>query len=150
MLRPFLIALGSVSLALGVLGIVLPLLPTTPFLLLSAFCFARSSERLHTYLVNHPVLGEYISNYNNHTMTRAHKTRTIVLLWLSIALSAGYLAWSGRTIPAIILPLIALGVTVHIATLRREGGEAAPARPGPQPDAPSSGPGPDTSPGPRT
>ncbi len=121
MLRPLLVAVGSVSLVLGVIGIVLPLLPTTPFLLLSAFCFARSSERLHTYLVNHPVLGEYISNYNNATMTRAHKVRTIVMLWLSIVLSAGYLAWSGRTIPAVILPLIALGVTIHIATLRRDG-----------------------------
>ena len=124
--RPFLIAVGSVSLALGVLGIVLPVLPTTPFLLLSTFCFARSSERLHTYLVNHHVLGEYISNYQNATMTRAHKVRTIVMLWLSIVVSAGYLAWSGRTIPAMILPLIALGVTVHIATLRPRRASPAP------------------------
>ncbi len=118
MLRPLLVVVGVVSLTLGVLGIVLPVLPTTPFLLLSAFCFARSSERLHTYLVNHPVLGEYISNYHNATMTRAHKVRTIVMLWLSIVLSTGYLAWSGRTIPAVILPFIAAGVTVHILTLR--------------------------------
>ncbi|GAB3700713.1 YbaN family protein [Corynebacterium nasicanis] len=132
MLRPLLLLVGCLSLALGVLGVFLPLLPTTPFLLLSAFCFARSSQRLHTYLVNHRVLGEYINNYNNHTMTRAHKTRTIVLLWISIALSAGYLAWSGYTIPALILPLIAAGVTLHIATLRREDGRSG--RPAPQPD----------------
>lgn len=141
MLKPLLVVVGCVSLALGVLGIFLPLLPTTPFLLLSAFCFARSSTRLHSYLVNHRVLGTYISNYHNHTMTRAHKTRTIVALWISIALSAGYLAWSGYTIPAVILPLIAAGVTVHIATLRREDGR--PDRPGPSPDAPSSAPAPD-------
>ncbi|HHU67258.1 MAG: DUF454 domain-containing protein [Corynebacterium humireducens] len=141
MLRPIYLVVGVVSMGLGVLGIFLPVLPTTPFLLLSAFCLARSSERLHTYLVTHPVLGEYISNYNNHTMTREHKIRTIVMLWLSIIVSAGYLAWSGRTIPAVILPLIALGVTVHIATLRREdGGADTPARPGPPPGESSSEP----------
>lgn len=144
MLRPLLLLVGCLSLVLGVLGIALPLLPTTPFLLLSAFCFARSSQRLHTYLVNHRVLGTYISNYHNHTMTRAHKTRTIVGLWISIALSAGYLAWSGYTIPALILPLIALGVTVHIATLRREDG--TPDHRGPSRDTRSSAPAPDSGP----
>ncbi len=144
MLRPVLLVVGCVSLGLGVLGIFLPLLPTTPFLLLSAFCFARSSQRLHTYLVNHRVLGTYISNYNNHTMTRAHKTRTIVALWISIALSAGYLAWSGYTVVAVILPLIAVGVTIHIATLRREDGR--PDRPAPQPGTPSSAPAPGSAP----
>lgn len=122
MLRPVYILVGMVSLVLGAVGIVLPLLPTTPFLLLSAFCFARSSRRLHSYLVNHPVLGEYISNYYNHTMTRAHKVRTIVMLWVSIILSTAYLAWSGLTISAVSLPVIATGVTVHILLLRREDG----------------------------
>jgi len=117
-MRVVYLGLGWLLVTIGVVGVFLPVLPTTPFLLLSAFCFARSSERLHTYLVNHPVLGEYISNYHNATMTRAHKVRTIVMLWLSIVLSTGYLAWSGRTIPAVILPFIAAGVTVHILTLR--------------------------------
>lgn len=144
MLRPLLLVVGVLSLGLGVLGIFLPLLPTTPFLLLSAFCFARSSTRLHNYLVNHRVLGTYINNYNNHTMTRAHKTRTIVLLWISIGLSASYLAWSGYTIPAVILPFIALGVSIHIATLRREDGR--PDHPAPPRDTPSSAPAPDSAP----
>lgn len=145
MLRPLLIVLGSVSLALGVLGIFLPLLPTTPFLLLSAFLFARSSERLHTYLVTHPVLGEYISNYHNHTMTRAHKTRTIVMLWISIVVSVFFLVRADLHISAFFLPLIAAGVTVHIATLRREdGGAGTPAHPAPRPDTSGPDDAPDT------
>jgi uncharacterized protein len=121
MIRLLFLVIGGISLFLGVLGIFLPVLPTTPFLLLSAFLFARSSERLHTYLVNHPVLGEYISNYYNNTMTRAHKLRTVGMLWLSITLTCGFLVWSGRTIPAVILPVIASLVTVHILTLRPKG-----------------------------
>lgn len=127
MIRLLFITIGSISLFLGALGILLPVLPTTPFLLLSAFLFARSSERLHTYLVNHPVLGEYISNYYNKEMTRAHKRHTVGMLWFSIILTCGFLFWSGRTIPALILPVIAALVTVHILTLRPKG------PPGPQP-----------------
>ncbi|WP_102223930.1 YbaN family protein [Acidimangrovimonas sediminis] len=56
-------ALGVVALALGALGIVLPLLPTVPFLLLAAFFFARSSERLHNWLITHPTLGPPIANW---------------------------------------------------------------------------------------
>lgn len=128
MIRLLFITVGGISLFLGVLGIFLPVLPTTPFLLLSAFLFARSSERLHAHLVNHPVLGEYISNYYNKEMTRAHKLRTVGMLWFSIALTCAFLFWSGRTIPAIILPVIASMVTVHILTLRPKGA------PEPQPE----------------
>ncbi|MDR2823760.1 MAG: YbaN family protein, partial [Prevotellaceae bacterium] len=58
-MKYLLIVLGVISLAWGVLGIFLPLLPTTPFLLLSAFLFARSSEKLHSWLLNHKILGKY-------------------------------------------------------------------------------------------
>jgi uncharacterized membrane protein YbaN (DUF454 family) len=58
-----LIVLGIISLAVGILGIFLPLLPTTPFLLLSAFLFARSSEKLHSWLLNHKILGKYICDF---------------------------------------------------------------------------------------
>lgn len=115
MWRPILIIIGVVSLALGALGIVLPILPTTPFLLLSTYCFARSSTRLHTYLVNHPVFGTYISNYYNGTMTKGHKMRTLVFMWMGILVSAWLI---GKTITWIILPIIAVGVTIHIATLQ--------------------------------
>lgn len=115
MLKWFLMAVGGVSLALGAVGIFLPILPTTPFLLLSAFCFARSSQRLHDYLVNHRIFGTYISNYYNHAMTPTHKARTLATLWFGIAVSVWLI---GSLIPAIILPIIAGLVSIHIIRLK--------------------------------
>jgi len=60
------LAVGWLSLALGMLGIFLPLLPTTPFVLLAAFCFSRSNERLHQWLLNHPRFGSFIKEWENH------------------------------------------------------------------------------------
>ena len=56
---------GFLAVGLGAVGIVLPLLPTTPFLLLAAFCFARSSERLHDWLINHPTFGPPILDWRD-------------------------------------------------------------------------------------
>ena len=64
--RIVLILVGVVSLALGALGVFLPLLPTTPFVLVSAFAFANSSERLHQWLLDHNVFGPLIANWRNH------------------------------------------------------------------------------------
>lgn len=57
---------GLVSLVLGIIGIVLPILPTTPFILLATFCFARSSARLHDWLINHPRFGPPIANWQKY------------------------------------------------------------------------------------
>ena len=88
------------------------------FLLLAAACFARSSGRLHDYLVGHRVLGTYISNYYEKAMTRKDKARTLTVLWVGIGLSVWLI---GEPIPAIILPLIALAVTIHILRLSPRG-----------------------------
>ena len=64
--RLLLVIAGSISLAFGVIGIFLPVLPTTPFLLLASFCYVRSSERLHRWLLEHRVFGKYIYNYEVH------------------------------------------------------------------------------------
>jgi uncharacterized membrane protein YbaN (DUF454 family) len=79
---------GFVFVALGVAGIFLPLLPTTPFLLLAAACFARSSERFHAWLLAHPLLGATVREWEEH---RSVRPRT---KWIAIATMAGTLAVS--------------------------------------------------------
>lgn len=83
---------GGVCVALGLIGAVLPLLPTVPFLLLAAFCFARSSERLHTWLVTHPKLGQPIQDWNEHGAIRP---RAKIAASVAIAASFGVSLWLG-------------------------------------------------------
>ena len=66
MIRPFWFAVGLASLSIGVVGAFMPLLPTTPFLLLSAYAFAKSSPRLYTWLLDHPTFGPAINNWRLH------------------------------------------------------------------------------------
>lgn len=76
MKRSILVTLGLVAVGLGVLGIFLPLLPTTPFLLLAAYLFAKGSDRWHRWLLNHRHLGPYIHAFRNKTgLTKAQKIR---------------------------------------------------------------------------
>ncbi|MGX5219849.1 YbaN family protein [Pseudomonas segetis] len=86
--RYALLAIGWLSVALGVIGIFLPVLPTTPFLLLAAACFMRSSERFYHWLVDHPRLGPWIRDYlEGEGIPRKAKIYSISLMWLSIGLS---------------------------------------------------------------
>jgi uncharacterized protein len=81
----FLISIGSVSLLLGILGIFLPLLPTTPLLLLAAACYVRSSEKLYTWLIKNKYFGTYISNYRNGKgIPLQAKIVGVTLLWISL------------------------------------------------------------------
>jgi uncharacterized membrane protein YbaN (DUF454 family) len=86
--RYALLGVGWLSVALGVIGIFVPVLPTTPFLLLAAACFVRSSRRFYLWLVEHPRLGPWISDYlEGNGMPRKAKVYTLSLMWASIALS---------------------------------------------------------------
>jgi uncharacterized membrane protein YbaN (DUF454 family) len=117
-LKQILIASGIICLVLGIIGIFLPLLPTTPLLLLAAFCFARSSDRIYRWLLNHRVLGRYIKCYlETGGVTRKTKISAIALVWLSIGLTVVFLMPTafGR----ILLLIIAAAVTVYIASLPR-------------------------------
>lgn len=77
--------MGVVSLMLGVVGIFLPLLPTTPLLLLSAWCFVRSSQRLYDWLMHHPRLGEYIRNFHEYRAIPLRvKIISVTLVWLTL------------------------------------------------------------------
>ena len=84
-MRVFLVIIGSVSLALGVMGIFLPMLPTTPFLLLSAAAWVKASPQLYAWLLNHKVFGEYIRNFREHRAIPLRvKITSVSLVWLTI------------------------------------------------------------------
>lgn len=111
--RTLLIACGTLSVALGVVGILFPVLPTTPFLLLAAVCYARSSERFYHWLLTNRWLGEYIRNYREgRGIPLKQKVLTITLLWLSIGYAAVFVVpfWWLK----LILFGIAAGVTIHL------------------------------------
>lgn len=84
-MRIFLIIVGSVSLVLGILGIFLPMLPTTPFLLLSAAAWVKASPSLYEWLINHRVFGEYIRNFREYRAIPLRvKIVSVSLVWLTI------------------------------------------------------------------
>jgi len=110
------ICLGFFFVALGALGTVVPLLPTTVFLLLAAYFFARSDERALNWLLTNRVLGEYIRNYRDgRGMTLFHKVFTISLLWASILGSIIFLVDNNSV--RLLLAVIASGVTIHLVSL---------------------------------
>ena len=116
--RRLLIAAGTVCAGLGIIGIFVPILPTTPFLLLAAACYMRSSERFYRWLTNNRLFGAYVRNYiEGRGMPIKIKLATIFLLWLAIGLSVAFAVESLAI--RIILISIAIGVTVHIALIRR-------------------------------
>lgn len=84
------LAAGGLSLALGAVGLFLPLLPTVPFVLLAAFCFSRGSERCERWLLEHPTFGPPVRQWREQ---RAVPLRAKRLAWVMMALSSGLAAW---------------------------------------------------------
>lgn len=82
---------GVVALGFGIAGIALPLLPTTPFLLLAAFCFSRGSERLHAWLLAHPRYGPAILDWQEQGAI-SRKAKGLALLALGLAIGGAALA----------------------------------------------------------
>ncbi|UCG84685.1 MAG: YbaN family protein [Dehalococcoidia bacterium] len=123
--RPLLIAVGSFSVGLAFIGIFVPILPTVPFLLLAAACYARSSERFSNWLLNNRLFGKVIRDYRDGKgVPPRTKAIAIGLLWITISLSIAFVV--NLLAFKVILVLIATGVTIHILTIRRLGllGEA--------------------------
>ncbi len=130
--KAILIFAGTLFVALGVLGIFLPLMPTTVFLLMAAYCYSRSSERFHSWLLNNRWLGGYIRNYRSGGgMSVRQKASTLSLLWASM----GFSIWiiSAKLWVSLLLAAIALGVTIHILWIKTYRPEIAEATPEPAP-----------------
>ena len=111
------IVLGTVSLVLGVVGIFVPLLPTTPFLLLTAYCYSRSSTKYYNWLISQPRLGKYILDYNRDRTIPFHvKVISLSLLWASILYCTVFVL--DNILLRLTLLAIVGGVTVHIVSLK--------------------------------
>jgi len=116
--RRLLIGAGTLSTGLGIIGIFIPILPTTPFLLLAAACYMRSSERFYQWLINNRIFGAYVRNYiEGKGMPIRIKIFTILLLWLAIGLSVTF--GVQNIVIRIVLICIAIGVTAHVALIKK-------------------------------
>ncbi len=113
LMKYILSALGILSLGIGIAGIFLPLVPTTPLLLLSAALFCRSSPRLYNWLLSHPRLGPYIRNFREHkAIPLRAKVLSVTLLWATLLYCAIFV--SENIWLRLMFISIAIGVTIHI------------------------------------
>lgn len=115
--RLFFVTLGTLFLGVGIVGIFVPILPTTPFLLLATSFYARGSEKFYHWLLYNRILGAYIRHYiDGKGMPLKVKLFTITLLWLAIASTIVFTV--DDLVIRLILVLVAIGVSVHIALIK--------------------------------
>jgi uncharacterized protein len=115
--RGLLMVAGTILLILGAIGIFLPILPTTPFLLLAAACYLRSSERLHKWLLGNRWFGEYIKNYQaGRGIPMKSKLIALGMLWAAILYSTFFVV-DEILFAQVALVLVAAGVTMHLVRL---------------------------------
>lgn len=108
---------GIISLGLGILGIFLPVLPTTPFLLLASFLFLKSSPSLYRWLMEHPRLGPYIKNFMVHKSLPLHvKVVSVSMVWITLLYCAFFVA--GHWAISALFILLATAITVHILSYK--------------------------------
>ena len=122
-MRYFWLSLGLFSLSMGMIGVVVPLLPTTPFILLAAYCFARSSKRLHDWLLNHRHFGPLIENWREHrAIRRSAKVVSTVSIVAIVAISMlfGVKTW------ILVTQLVVLSGVLVIIWTRPEGKRPTP------------------------
>lgn len=111
-----LIIAGILAVILGTIGIFLPMLPTTPFLLIASYCFVRSSEKLHDWLMYRSIFNRYLQNYIRYrAVTLWTKIISISTLWITITISFILI---DNLYARIALVVVLIGVTIHLAMLK--------------------------------
>lgn len=111
------IFLGTLFVVLGVIGMFVPLMPSTVFLLLAAACYARGSQQFYDWLINHPTLGSTIRHYRDGLgLPLRQKLMTMLLLWSTIGASGYFFVDKGWV--KIMLVVIATGVSLHLLSLK--------------------------------
>ena len=117
-MKSFLVFVGFVSFLLGVIGIFVPMLPTTPFLLLSAAVWVKASPKLYDWLLNHKVFGEYIRNYREHRAVPLRvKISSVLLVWLTIGYCIFWVVnewWWAQ----LLMALLATAISWHILSFK--------------------------------
>jgi len=118
-MRIVLVVAGTVFVALGVLGALLPVLPTTPFLLLAAACYLRSSRTLYDALHSHRFFGTILRAYRDKTgLPLSYKLWTIGALWLSLGFSIFVAVPPGLWPLRLLLAAVGIGVTIHVGGIK--------------------------------
>jgi uncharacterized membrane protein YbaN (DUF454 family) len=123
LVRTLWLVAGTICVVLGAIGIVLPILPTTPFLLAAAACYCKSSERMYRWLLNNKWFGEYIRNYKEgRGLTKKTKITALTVLWITIGFSTVFILH--RLLPVqLVLPMqlimiaVAIAVSIHLLRL---------------------------------
>ena len=117
MLKYIYLTLGLISLTLGLLGIITPGLPTTPFILLTAFLFAKSSPRLHQRLLNNKITGRYINKVNTGLSLKAIFI-SIAFMWCMVCITA-FAVFNEGIMRYVMLALGAVGTVAQLIVLRK-------------------------------
>lgn len=116
-IKIILIIVGTISLILGTIGIALPVLPTTPFILLAAACFIRSSSKVYNWLIRNRLLGKIIENYTNKNgITLATKIYALSVLWISIIVTV--LLFTDKLLVRVVILTAAFCVTVYLLNFK--------------------------------
>ena len=121
--KALLVVVGCISLALGAIGAVLPILPTVPFLMLSAFCFAKSSEKLHSWFISTKLYKKNLESFiKGEGMTV--KTKVKIMSTVTILMAIGFIMMSrvpvGRGILAIVWVCHVVYFVFGVKTLKEE------------------------------
>ncbi len=116
MMRGVYVVVGTIALVIGAIGIFLPVIPTTPLVILAAACYYRGSERLHAWILSSRRFGETIKNYQEgRGLTRDTKVRAISMMWASIIISAWFFV--SNLFVRVAMIGVAIGVTVYLVRL---------------------------------
>ena len=109
--------IGTISLLLALIGVILPILPTTPFVLLSAACYYKGSEKLHSWLSDNETFGPIIRDYEEHRgMRKATKIKALLIMWTAVLASA-FLVLDTLTMRAVVVLIAVIG-TVAMLRIR--------------------------------
>lgn len=115
--RLFFFSIGAILLGVGAVGVVLPVLPTTPLVLASFFCFTKSSKRAERWILSNRYFGSYIKNYQTKQgIPLDVKIKSIIFLWTTLIVSCYF--FQDRNYLIILLPLVGVAVTLHIFLIK--------------------------------